>query len=88
MSEHLTSEQYEIFEKILRPHLRFLPADEALDPLVGLGELGLDSMASINLLFDLEQAFEISVPDEAIDEETFSTTGHTERLLARLLSVL
>ncbi len=38
-----------------------------------LKELGLDSMASIRLLADLEEEYGVSIPDERLVEETFST---------------
>jgi acyl carrier protein len=40
-----------------------------------LKELGLDSMGSIELLLELEEAFNISFPDELLTEDTFSSAS-------------
>ena len=42
---------------VLLPHLRFLEPGMELKGEDSLAELGLDSLASINLLFDLETEF-------------------------------
>lgn len=65
---------------VVAPHLKFheshhIPADASL------AELGLDSMASINLLLDLEDHFGISIPDELIDENSFATLDDVVRLV-------
>lgn len=82
----MTSSQWEQLLSILRPHLRFLPADQPVDPDADLAELGLDSMASIKLLLDLEQGFGVTVPDEALDENTFASARQLERLVGGLLA--
>lgn len=33
-------------------------------------ELGLDSLSGLNLIFDIESAFDVSVPDEVLDTVT------------------
>lgn len=33
-------------------------------------ELGLDSLSGLNLIFDIESAFDVSVPDEVLDKVT------------------
>jgi len=71
-------------QKLLRPHLKFISASEPLTADSHLGALGLDSMAAINLLFDLEQEFEIQITDEAISENTFTTLTHLYALVDRL----
>jgi acyl carrier protein len=50
-----------------------------------LGKLGLDSMAAINLLVDLEQEFGIQVPDSLLTPETFATGRSLEDTIRRLL---
>jgi acyl carrier protein len=65
---------------VIAPHLKFheshhIPIDASL------AELGLDSMASINLLLDLEDHFGISIPDELIDENSFATLNDVTRLV-------
>lgn len=65
----------------LRPHLKFLGPDQQLDMKSNLPQLGLDSMSAINLLLDLEQTFNVVIPDELLVAETFRTpTSLTEML--------
>ena len=71
-------------EKIVRPHLKFLGADVPLRGDQSLGEAGLDSLASINLLVDLESEFGIAIPDELLDENTFSSLEQLEHLVCSL----
>lgn len=41
-----------------------------------LKELGLDSLASIELLLEIEEAYDIVFPDELLTEDTFSSGGN------------
>jgi acyl carrier protein len=60
---------------IVRRHLSHLaPGEELLDHAV-LRDLGLDSMGAVELMFDLEEAFGITMPDEALTPETFGTAA-------------
>ena len=43
--------------------LKRIPA-ESVTPDSNLQELGLDSLDSVNLLFELENEFDVSIPDE------------------------
>ncbi len=61
------------FESVLRPRLRLLAADHPLDYSQNLGKLGLDSMAAIDLLMDLESSLGTPIPDELLTAETFAT---------------
>jgi acyl carrier protein len=63
--------------KYLRPGQR-LGLDEPLKP------LGLDSMASIDLLFDLEDAFEVTVGDADLTEANFLTARALRDMVVRL----
>lgn len=65
----------ERFEGILRNHLRLLASSASLRPEANLGGLGLDSLTSIQLLISLEEAYEISVPDELLSQDLFETAG-------------
>ena len=83
-----TSNSDEISEKIhsvLRPHLRFLDKNLPLPLNENLGKLGLDSMAAINLLFELEQALEIQIPDSLLTAETFETATSLEKTIRPLV---
>lgn len=62
------------FQDILRPHLPY--ADSAdLGGSNELASLGLDSMGVVQLLADLEEGYEVELPDEILNEETFETVG-------------
>jgi acyl carrier protein len=63
------------FERTVSAHLKFL-GDDGLTPDAGLADLGLDSMQAIDLLFDLEDAFDVSLPDSELNETTFATAGN------------
>jgi len=72
-------------EAVLRPHLRFLGPDAPLPPTEPLGTLGLDSMAAINLLLDLETAFGMQIPDDLLSAETFETFASLEATFRPLI---
>ncbi len=68
-------------ESLIRPHLRFLKSEETLDAGQSLGEAGLDSLASIDLLVEIESEFGIMIPDEDLDENTFSSLNSLAALI-------
>ena len=59
-----------------------IPA-ESIRPEATLAELGLDSLDKVNVLFELESAFDIDLPDE--DARSVSTV---EEVVTRLQAVL
>jgi acyl carrier protein len=61
------------FATLLRPYLRFLPEGEEVRPDARLRELGLDSMQAIELLFDIEDSYQVTLPDERLNDRTFET---------------
>jgi acyl carrier protein len=63
------------FEEVLRRHLPFLPADEALTGDARLRDLGLDSLGTVELLAELEAAYDLRFTDDALSLETFETAG-------------
>jgi len=65
-------------QAVLRRHLRFLEPGAALTPDSALGALGLDSIAAVNLLLDLEQAFGVQIPDDLLSAEAFETLASLE----------
>lgn len=56
---------------LLRERLPLLADDEPMVPDADLVGLGLDSMAMVGLLTDLEDAYEVRFPDEALTVATF-----------------
>ena len=55
---------------------------EAISPEATLTELGLDSLTIVELLFDVEDEFEIEVPEE---RATFKTVGEAAALVDELV---
>jgi acyl carrier protein len=72
-------------EEVLRPRLRFLEPGAPLPADEPLGSLGLDSMAAINLLLDLETAFGIQIPDDLLSADTFETFSSLEATFRPIL---
>ena len=70
------------FESVLRRHLKYLDATTPLDPDVPLKDLGLDSMQSVELVFDIEDELAVVLPDEAMTAETFATATSLWRAVA------
>ncbi|MBG0813147.1 phosphopantetheine-binding protein [Planomonospora sp. ID82291] len=62
------------FQRLLRVHLPYADAGR-LAPQDELGALGLDSMGVVRLLVDVENAYGVELPDELLNEATFSTVG-------------
>lgn len=77
----IDSDPLDAIAAVVRPHLKFLPEGEILEPLRDLGELGLDSMASIDLLLDLERAFSITISDDELTENSFLNLEEIRKLL-------
>lgn len=63
------------FEKLVRPYLPLLDDEAVLAPDTMLTDLGLDSLATVGLLMDLEEAFGVQFPDELLTGETFATAA-------------
>lgn len=63
------------FEGILRPHLPLLKADQPIASELGLRDVGVDSLALIELLVTVEDTYEVEFPDELLTADTFRTVG-------------
>jgi diaminopimelate decarboxylase len=72
------------FDKMLRNALPLLPADSPLEPGTRLRDLGMTSIASIDLLLRLEEHYAVSFPDKALTSETFATLGSLWGVLSGL----
>ena len=75
----------EKFERLLRRHLRLVAADEPIPLEASLVSVGLDSIGTINLLLDIEDAFGVSLPSALLTPETFSTRATLESVVATLV---
>jgi acyl carrier protein len=71
----------ERFVELLRPYVPLL-GDSPLTEETRLRDLGLDSMQSVNLLFGIEDEFDITFPDEDLNEATFTTAGSLWRVVS------
>ena len=73
------------FQEIVRSHLPY--ADSAdLAATDELAILGLDSMGVVRLMATLEERYEIELPDDILNEETFATVGSLWQTLSTLLA--
>jgi acyl carrier protein len=76
------------FESILRRHLRLVAADEPLPADANLVRTGLDSLGTINLLIELEDAFAVSLPAHSMTPATFETRASLEGAFRSLLELV
>jgi acyl carrier protein len=74
------------FEKVLREYLPLLAAGRDLTPDARLTALGLDSLATVQLLVSLEDAFEVIIPDELLTLENFATADAVWSVITELRS--
>lgn len=74
------------FERILRPLLRLHPADAALPSDLDLVAAGLDSLGVVELLFQVEEWYEIRLPDEQVGQHLFTTPGSLWSTISQLRS--
>ena len=72
------------FQEILRPYLPFADSG-VLEDSSDLGSLGLDSMSIVALLGDIEDRYDLELPDDILNESTFATVGSLWQALALLL---
>jgi acyl carrier protein len=75
----------ERFETLVRKQVG-LSADEPLDPDVRVSDLGLDSIGMVNLLVEIEQAFDVVFTDDLLTPSTFVTPGALWRTVSGLLA--
>lgn len=67
------SEDIEELLVLLRPYLKFMAASEQLGIDDDLISVGLDSMGTVDLLLEVEERFNMTIPDEFLVDETFAT---------------
>ncbi|WP_435053316.1 phosphopantetheine-binding protein [Kitasatospora phosalacinea] len=68
----------------MRRFLPYLPADEELVADAPLRDFGLDSLATVDLLSVLEDAYEVRFQDEALSLATFETPETLWKTLSRI----
>jgi acyl carrier protein len=62
------------FVSLLKPFLPYM-SDQEITEHSRLRDLGLTSMREIELLFAVEDAYGVQVPDEKLTDGTFETSG-------------
>ncbi len=62
------------FADVVRPFLKFHGGAD-LSPESRLFDLGLDSMQAVELLFAIEDAYGVELPDDKLNDATFETLG-------------
>jgi len=72
---------YEFLKQLLTEKYEVDP--DAISPDASLGELGLDSLTVVEVLFDLEDEFDIEVPEERAE---FETLGEAAALADELIA--
>lgn len=75
------------FEELLRETAPLIP-DGPLDPAADLRDLGLDSLASVRLLVEVEAAYDIVVPDDMLTREMFATPADLWAQISTLLAAV
>ena len=63
----------EQFETLMRRALRLMPADQELLPDANSFLLGLDSLAAVDLLVNIELTYDIEIPEDHLTLQTFAT---------------
>lgn len=76
----------ERFEVVLRSHATLLDATNDVTPDLNLVEYGLDSLATVSLLLDLEDEFGVTIPDESLTATTFATPRDLWAVVDKLIN--
>ncbi|GAA3028199.1 acyl carrier protein [Actinokineospora globicatena] len=72
------------FERVLRGYLPLHGPDARLRPDDSLADLGLDSMATVGLLVDVEEEFGIALADDDLTDQTFASPAALWAVVDRL----
>lgn len=75
-------ERWRRLEELLRRVAPGLITGVNIQPGTDLYAAGLDSLGTVALLVDLEDEFQITIPDEALTVETFGTPAAIMRAVA------
>lgn len=72
------------FVEIVRGHLKYLKPGAQFGMDQQLKPLGLDSMAAVDLLLDIEDTYGVTLSDRYLTEETFSTAQALWQVVSHL----
>ena len=70
----------------LAAHGRMEVDPHEVDDQADLYELGLTSLASVNVMLALEDAFDIEFPEEAVKKSTFASVRNIEQVVEGLVT--
>jgi acyl carrier protein len=71
------------FEQILLPYVTDPDHGDALDADIPLAALGIDSMAVVGLMIELEAEFGFSFSEESVNPQTFYSPGSLWSVVSR-----
>ena len=69
----------------LAAHGRMEVDPRGVDDQADLYELGLTSLASVNVMLALEEAFDIQFPEEVVKKSTFASVRNIEQVVEGLV---
>jgi acyl carrier protein len=69
---------------IIKGHLNGVDTNDMTDFNKDLKDMGLDSLGSINLLLDIEETYDIVIPDEYLTDESFATISSLWELIEKV----
>ena len=72
-------------EAIVRANCPHLDDDTAIMPDDFLADLGLDSLAIVAIVVEIEETFEFAFPDDELSFQTFATMGSLWGAVSRLI---
>jgi acyl carrier protein len=73
------------FTALVRRHLKYAGA-AVLTADARLRDLGLDSVRAIELLFAVEDRYQVTIPDERLTDATFETPGNLWSVVEELIA--
>ncbi len=79
------SEVLEKLKLVMVDHLKNVTSFENIEENVDLADLGLDSMSAMNLMFDIEDRFDVVFDESLMTPEVFKTTRSLHEGLLTLI---
>ena len=70
---------------VLATHGRMAVDPHEVDEQADLYELGLTSLASVNVMLALEDAFDVEFPEEMVKKSTFASVRNIEQVVEGLV---
>ena len=70
---------------LVKKYLKYWDKETNIDFDMNLKDLGLDSIASIQLLIEIEDEFDIEITDEYLTDNTFSTISSLRKVVEEIM---